>query len=233
MKKHLALGGLVLLLAACSHEGGSPSTKSDWGTGLNTIERKYNKPASDTYAAAVSSLKSFELAVDRDRHDEMGGEAVGLRGDGSKVTIHVTSVDKSNSKASVRVEPGDSTLATMIHEKIAEKLGMAAAKAAFFGGNTEDYPYDADLAAGIDAAERTVKTLSWALTGKEIKDGEAWVDARAEDSNPVRIRVERMNDRAFPLKATFIAGHGNTAVSKTLIERMHEEFDRQLGGHVR
>lgn len=233
MKKQFALGGIVLLLAACSHEGRSPSTKSDWGTGLNTIERNYNKSASDTYAAAVSSLKSFELTIDRDRHDDMGGEAVGLRGDGSKVTVNVTALDKNNSKASVRVEPGNSSLATMIHEKITDKLGMAAAKAAFFGGNTEDFPYDADLATGIDAAERTVKALDWTLTGKEIKDGEAWIDARAEDSNPVRIRIERMNDRAFPLKATFIAGHGNVAVSKKLIDRMHEEFDRQMDGHVR
>jgi len=233
MKKHLALGGLVLLLAACSREGGSPSSKSDWGTGLNTIERNYNKPASETYDAALSSLKSFELTINRDRHDEMGGDAVALRGDGRKVTVNVTAVDKNNCKASVRVDPGDSTLATMIHEKIAEKLGMAAAKAAFFGGNTEDFPYDADLVTGTDAAERTVKALGWNLTGKEIKDSEAWIDARAEDSNPVRIRIERMNDRAFPLKATFIAGHGNTAVSKTLIDRMHDEFDRQLGGHVK
>jgi hypothetical protein len=233
MKKHFAMGGIALLLAACSHEGGSPSSKSDWGTGLNTIERKYNKPASDTYDAALSALKSFELTVDRDRHDDMGGDAVGLRGDGSKVTIKVTAIDKGNSSASVRVDPGNSSLATMIHEKIADKLGMAAAKAAFFGGNTEDFPYDADLVTGIDAAEKTVKALNWSLTGKEVKDSEAWIDARAEDSNPVRIRIERTNDRAFPLKATFIAGHGNVAVSKQLIDRMHEEFDRHLGGHVR
>jgi len=70
MKKHLALGGIVMLLAACSHEGSSPSAKSDWGTGLNTIERKYGKPASETYDAVISSLESLELKIDRNRHDE-------------------------------------------------------------------------------------------------------------------------------------------------------------------
>lgn len=233
MKKHFALGGIALLLAACSHEGSSPSAKSDLGTGLNTIERSYSKPASDTYDAALSSLKSLELTVDRDRHDEMGGELIALRGDGRKVTVNVTAVDKKSSKASVRVDPGDSTLATLIHEKIADKLGMAAAKAALFGGNTEDYPYDADLVSGIDAADRTVKAMSWTLTGKVVKEGEARIDARAEDSTPIRIRLERTNDRAFPLKATFIAGNGNTEGGKLLIGRMHEEFDRQLGGHVK
>ena len=233
MKKHLALGGVVMLLAACSHEGSSPSAKSDWGTGLNTVERKYNKPASDTFDAAMSSLKTLELTVERDRHDEMGGEVVALRGDKSKVTVLVTAVNEKNSKASVRVDPGDSTLATLIHEKIADKLGMAAAKAALFGGNTENFPYDADLVSGIDAADRTVKALSWTLTGKVVHDNEARIDARAEDSTPIRISLERTNDRAFPLKATFIAGHGNTEGGKTLIGRMHDEFDRQLGGHVK
>jgi len=233
MKKHLALGGIVMLLAACSHEGSSPSAKSDWGTGLNTIERKYNKPASDTYDAAMSSLKSLELTVDKDRHDEMGGEIVARRGDKSKVTVNVTAVDKNKSRASVRVDPGDSTLATLIHEKIADKLGMAAAKSAFFGGNTEDFPYDADLASGTDAADRTIRALGWNPTGKVVKTGEVRIDARAEDSTPVQIKLESVNDRAFPLKATFIAGHGNTEGGKTLIGRMHEEFDRQLGGHVK
>src|SRR6185369_227869 len=219
MKKHLALGGIVMLLAACSHEGSSPSAKSDWGTGLNTIERKYGKPASETYDAVISSLESLELKIDRNRHDEMGGEVVALRGDRSKVTVNVTAVDKKSSKASVRVDPGDSTLATLIHEKIADKLGMASAKAALFGGNSEDFPYDADLASGIDAADRTVRALGWNLTGKVVKTGEARIEARAEDSTPVRIRLESISDRAFPLKATFVAGHGNTEGGKTLIGR--------------
>jgi len=233
MKSHFAVSGLALLLAACSHEGSSPSAKSDWGTGLNTIERTYSRPASDTVDAAVSSLESLELTVDRNRHDDMGGEIVARRGDRSKVTVNVTAVDKKNCKASVRVDPGDSTLATLIHEKIADKLGMASAKAALFGGNTEDYPYDADLASGIGAADRTVKALGWNLTGKVVKTGEAQIEARAEDSTPIRIRLESMKDRVFPLKATFIAGHGNTEGGKALIGRMHEEFDRQLGGHVK
>jgi len=233
MKKHLALAGILTLLAACSHEGNSPSSKRDWGTGLNTVDRKYNKPAAETYDAAVAALKSFDLKVDNDRHDEFGGQAIGLRGDGSKITVKVDAVDKNNSRASVRVEPGDSKLATMIHEKMADKLGMGTAKAALLGGNTEDYPYDADLQDGVSAAERTAQSLGYTVTGKEIKDNWAQVDARAEDSNPVRIKVERVNDRERPLKVTFVAGHGKTEESKTLIGKMHDEFDRQIGGHVK
>jgi hypothetical protein len=233
MKKHLALAGIVALLSACSHEGTSPSSKRDWGTGLNTVERKYNKPATDTYDAAVAALKSYDLKVDSDRHDEFGGEAVGHRADGRKVTVKIDAVDKNNSRASVRVEPGDSRLATMIHEKMADKLGMGTAKAAFLGGNSEDFPYDADLKEAVDAAERTAGSLGWTVTGKEIKDNWAQVDARADDSNPVRIKIERVNDREHPLKVTFIAGHGKTDESKTMLSKMHDEFDRQIGGHVK
>jgi len=232
MKKHFVLAGMVTLMAACSHEGSSPSSKGDWGTGLNSIERHYNKPAPDTYGAAVSALKSFKLSIEKDLHDEMGGVLLGRRADGQQITVNVSVLDKNNSVAVVRVEPGNSTLATMIHEKIADKLGMGTANAAFLGGNTEEFPYSTDLQAGADAAERTVKALGWSVTAKELKDSWMQIDARAEDSHPARIKLDRVNDPAFPLKVKFTAGNGNTDVSKAMIGRMHEEFDRQIGGHV-
>jgi len=233
MKKHLALAGIVLLAAACSHEGSSPSSKGDLGTGLNTIERKYNRPAAETYDAARSAVKSFNLTIDRDRHDELGGELMARRADHQQVTLTVTAIDKNNSRATVRVEPGNSALATLIHEKISDKLGIGTAKAAFFGGNTAEFPYDADLQTGLDAALRTFEALRWSVIGKEVKDDWAQIDARAEDSNPARIKMERVNDPAFPLKVTFTGGHGNTDVSKSMIGLMHDEFDRQAGGHVK
>jgi len=233
MTKNLALAGILVLLAACSHEGKSPSSKSDWGTGLNTVERKYNKAASDTYDAALAAVKTYDLTIDRDRHDEMGGELVGHRADGSKVTVKVDALDKNNSRATVRVDPGDARLAQMIHEKMADKLGLGTAKAAFFGGNSQDFPYDADLKDGIAAAERAADSLGYTVIGKEVKEDWAQLDARAEDSTPVRIKVERVNNREFPLKVTFIAGHGKTDASKPLIVKMHDEFDRQIGGHVK
>jgi hypothetical protein len=233
MKTHLALAGILTLLVACSHEGKSPSSKRDWGTGLNTVERKYAKPAPETVDAAVAALKSYDLKVDSDRHDEFGGEIIGHRADGRKVTIKVEALDANNSRASVRVDPGDSHLSQMIHERMADKLGMGSAKPALLGGNTEDFPYDADLATGVQAAERVADTLGYTVTAKEVKDDWATIDARAEDSTPVRIKVERVKNDEFPLKVTFVAGRGKTEESKSLIGKMHDEFDRQIGGHVK
>jgi len=233
MRQLLALAGILAFLAACSSEGKSPSSKSDMGTGLNTIERKYSKPASDTYDAAVVAVKSFDLTIDSNRHDEMGGEVVGHRSDGRVVTVNVTAIDKNSSRAAVRVEPGDAKMAQMVQERMADKLGMGTAKPALMGGNSENFPYDADLKAGTDAAERAVQSLGWTVTGKEIKHDWARIDARDEHSNPVAFKIERVNDRTLPLKVTFTAGKGMTDDSTAMIAQMHDEFDRQSGGHVK
>jgi len=233
MKNLVALAGILALLAACSHEGKSPSSHSDWGTGLNTVERKYNKSAADTYDAAVGAVKAYDLTVDRDRHDEMGGELAGHRADGKKVMVKVDALDKNNSRATVRVEPGDAHLAGLIHEKMADKLGLGTAKASLLGGNTATVHHDADLQTGVDAAERTAKALGYTVIGKEVKDDWGRVDARDQDSNPVEFKVERVNDKEGRLKTTFIAGHGKTDSSKTIVAKMREEFDRQMSGHAK
>jgi len=233
MKTHLALAGMVVMLAACSHEGSSPSSKSDWGTGLNTVERKYPKPAADVHDAALAALKNYEIEVTKDRHDEMGSEIVARRGSDSKVTVNVSALDAKSSRAKVRVDPGDSRLATLVHEKIAEKLGMGTAKAALLGGNSDTFPYEGDLQDAVTAAERAAKDLDYTVTGKEIKDDWAQVDARAQDSNPVRFKIERQKNGEFPLKVTFTAGHGKTDTSKTMVVQMHDAFDREMGGHVK
>jgi hypothetical protein len=233
MKNLAALAGILALIAACSNEGHSPSSKSDWGTGLNTVERKYTKPAPDTFDAAVSTLRSYDLWIDRDRHDELGGEVDAHRADGKKVLVKVDALDKNNSRASVRVEPGDAKLAQMIHEKMADKLGLGSAKASWLNGNSADFPYDAELKDAVAAAERAAESLGYTVMGKDIKDDRAQVDARTQDSTPVCWKIERVNNREFPLKVTFIAGHGKTDESAPLLAGMHDEFDRQIGGHVK
>ena len=232
MKTHLALAGMVALLAACSHEGSSPSSKSDWGTGLNTVERKYNKTATEVHDAAVAALKDFDLTVNKDRHDEMGAEVVARRGEDSKVIVTIAAMDTKSTRASVRVDPGDSRLATMVHEKMAEKLGMGTAKGALLGGNTDERTYDADLKTCLDAAERTAKALDYTVGNKEQHDKWAQLDARTADSTPVKFRMDRADD-GLRTKVKFTAGSGKTDDSKTILGRMREEFDRQVAGHAK
>lgn len=233
MKQYLAVTGLLALLAACSHEGNSPSGKRDWGTGLNTVERKYSKTAPQVHDAAVDALKKLDLKLAKDRHDEMGSEIVAERADQSKVMVTIGALDDKSARASVRVEPGDARMATLVHEKIAEGLGMGTAKGALLGGNTDERTYDAGLQACADAGERTIKSLGWSVTGKELHDKWAQVDGRANDSTPVRFRVDRVDDGVERSKVKFTAGAGKTDDSKTLLSRMREEFDRQVAGHAK
>lgn len=233
MNTKLSLAGILTLLAACSHEGSSPSSRSDGGSGVNTVERMYGKTPSESYAAAIAAVRGFDLSLDRDWHDAMGGEVVGHRADGHNVTVKIDAIDSNNSRVSVRVEPGDSNMAQMIHEKITDKLGMGVAREAFLSTNSESVVYDADLQTSLNAAERSAKALGWTVTAKELHDAWAQLDARAADSNPARFRITRVDDGAGKTRITFIAGNGKTDTSQTMIARMREDLDRQLAGHAR
>jgi hypothetical protein len=101
---------------------------TDFGTGLNAVEHTYVKPANELVEVVVASLKSYDLKLESDRHDELGGEMVALRADGHKVTVKITSVDKEHSQVSIRVAPGNKNLAEMIHQRIAEKCSAGGAK---------------------------------------------------------------------------------------------------------
>ena len=228
MKRLIAVAAMAALMAACS-----PSKKSDWGTGLNTVDRKYNRPASETYDAAVAALKSDDITVKNERHDAMGGELEGERANGDKVRVNVSAMDANNSQATVRVEPGDVNLSNMIHEKMAEKMGMGTARSTMTGGNTFEGYYDLDTKEAVAAAETAAGKLGWTVVNKDTKDHTTTVNARTEDSVPVQFRVEPSTDEVRGrTRVTFIAGAGKNGQSKTLLTKMHDEFDRHAGQHA-
>lgn len=234
--KHLSVltaGAMVLLGACSSSEKGAATNRGDLGSGINTVERQYGKPAATVWDATVAALKSYDLRVDSDRHDDLGGELLARRADGHRITAKVSALDRNSSRVSVRVEPGNRDLAQMLHERIADKLGMGEAKSAFLGGNSVDGSYACDFSSALAAAERSAKALDYTVTNKEAHDTWAQIDARAQDSTPVRFKMTRTNDRTDATKVTFIAGNGKTDLSQTLISQMKAEFDRQVSSGVR
>jgi len=103
--------------------------KTDFGTGLNTIEKTYDATPSRLFEVVSSSLQSYGLTVEPDsKHDDLGGEILAHRADGSKVTAKITARDEASSEVSIRVAPGNRNLAEMIHARIAEKVGVLEAK---------------------------------------------------------------------------------------------------------
>lgn len=228
----LAAGLLAVLGACSSSEKGAPGNGRDFGTGLHTIDRNYGKSADKVWDAVIAAVKAYDLRIDSDRHDELGGDVVAHRADGQRVTAKVTALDKNNSRVSVRVEPGNRDLAGMIQERIADKLGMGEAKSAFLGGNTAEGTYRCDRTAAMAAAERSAKALNFTVTNKEWKDSQSRLDARTPDSTPVRFQMDPVDKHPGSTKVTFIAGNGKTEESATLVSQMKATFDREssVGG---
>ena len=130
--KTLAIALLAALAAGLSGCGKSDQDlapkKTDFGTGLNTVEKMYAATPVNLFEVVSASLKSYDLSVESDRHDDLGGEIVARRADGSKVTAKITARDEASSEVSIRVAPGNKNLAEMIHARIAEKVATLDAK---------------------------------------------------------------------------------------------------------
>jgi hypothetical protein len=229
MKHLLTPLACAILMAAC---GGSPDvtpgTSSDKAMIAKPVERQYGKPADKVWDATLSAMKSFDLKIDVDRHDDLGGEIIARRADGRRVTANVASVDKMTTKVAIQADRSNPDAAAQMHERIAEKLGMGEAKPALFGGNTLEGTYAVDFGGALAAAERSCKAMGFVVTGREAHDDWAHLDARAADSTPVRFRMDHRDDRNAPTGVKFIAGHGKTEDSKKLVAQMKSEFDRQI-----
>jgi hypothetical protein len=220
----------ALALTGCSgssEPSDSAASRNDLGTGANTVTRKYSKPAADVWDAAESTVKSYNLSIESDRHDQMGGEIVAHRASGERVTVNVRSVDDRNTDAVVRVDPGNRNLANLIHEHIADKLGMGHSKAGVFGDTSVSGTYAATLDRCVAAADSACRSLGLTVTGKDLKDKTATVDAREANSNPVRVQMDRSGDAG--IKATFSAGSSQGSDPKALTAHLKTEFERQLG----
>ena len=105
----------------------APKT-TDLGTGLNTVEKTYPRPSRELIDVVTAAIRSFELTIDSDRHDDLGGEIVARRADGHKVTAKITARTENETEVSIRVAPGNKNLAEMIHERIQEKVEGLPAK---------------------------------------------------------------------------------------------------------
>ena len=99
----------------------TPPTR-DLGTGLNTVDRVYGRPAAEMVSVVERSLRSLDLKMESEQHDNLGGEAVALRATGQKVTVTTKALDADRCTLSVRVEPGDRNLATLVHDRITTNL---------------------------------------------------------------------------------------------------------------
>lgn len=214
----VTVSALALALAACRER--------DLGTGLNTVDREYSKPVGDVWNAAVESVKSADMRIESESHDDLGGQIVARRADNTEVRIDIKSIDKNNTKVSVRAGPGDVDMANLIHERIADRMGLGEAKGGLFGGNSLEGDYNNNLQACINAARACYKALNITVTNEETHDAWAQVDGRrTEGQTPCRIKCEKDDEKTH---VTFIVGNDKSDDNKAFVQRLKEEFEKAL-----
>jgi Protein of unknown function (DUF3568) len=212
----------AILLTACLAALGA-CRSNDLGSGANTVERDFATPADDVWKASVKAAESMDLRISRNAHDKFGGDFLASRANGDEIRVHVVSLDERHSRVSVRVGAGDRTLATMLQERIAEKMGLAEAKAALLGGNLIEATYTIDLSLAMLSARRAFRTLQATLTDEETHAEWARIDGRLKESTPVRIRIDQVEP--CRMRVTFICGTARTEENRDFARRMKDEFE--------
>jgi hypothetical protein len=214
---------LAAILCSASLAAIGACRSNDLGSGANTVEREFSMPADDVWKASVKAAESMDLTLSRDAHDRFGGELLASRATGEEVRIRVSSLDERRSSVSVRVGPGDRNLATLLQERIAEKLGLAEARAALLGGNVVEASYTMDLNLATISARRAFRALDVQLTNEETHANWASIDGRLKDSTPVRIRIDQAEQ--CRMRVTFIAGTSPREDNREFVRRLKDEFE--------
>ena len=200
---------------------------TDLGLRTNTVARDYGKPAAETWTAAVGAMEKLEMKNEKAPHDALGGEIRARRADGAHVTVNVRSVDANVTRVMVYVEPGDVDLAPIIHEQVADGMGLGAAGGGLFGGSSLMANYAGDPARGAAAARAGFQEIGVAVTQEDEKPTRARIDGRFRDSNPARVSIER--GQAGEMNVTFAVGTSKNDDNAALVRKLRESFERNLG----
>jgi len=223
--KTLSVSLMALCLAACGAADRKHSS-GDRNEDPRKVERDYGKPAAEVWRAALAVMEALELTIDDDRHDQLGGRIVARRASGDRLLVDVRSLDEHRSKVVVDVDPGNGNLATTVHDKLTEQLGLSKAKASRFGGNSATGRYACTLSRAAGAAEQVVRRLGLELLSIDVREQSATVDARDDASIPIGFVFTRADNET--IKAQFTVGATSSTAAKTTAKRLKSEFERVL-----
>jgi hypothetical protein len=120
-----SLSALLGLLALTSCDRTDPRvgpSRTDLGTGLNTVSRTYPFGADTVFDAGVRVVEANGLKVESKHHDALGGEIIARRATGEKASLKIRGLESARSEASFRIDPGDRSLALLLHDRLLQEL---------------------------------------------------------------------------------------------------------------
>ena len=92
--------------------------------------------------------------------------------------------------------------------------------------------YDADLERCTAATRHALRDLDLVITGGELRDSEARIDARSDLAEVVRITILALEEGGRT-QVTFHAGRAWTQEGKEQIRKLREAFERRLDDPAR
>lgn len=222
--RYVTLPLLLAALASCKALGG----QNDDAMAVNTVVKTYGKSADETWRAVQTALKEMDLRVESDSHDALGGTLVAARGTKDEIHVEARSQDAENTRLSVWVDPGDRSMAQIIQERVAERLGVTTGmpRSTQASGAQVEGTYDKKLDVCVSAAEAVMRDLKLPAPRREMHDTWARVDSQYLDSIPVQIRMERT--RKDQTLVVFLAGTSASEDNRSAATKLKTEFEKHL-----
>ena len=181
---------LLLLTGACGSSPQEPEAAAfEEGPFVDPLLRRYDAPLAGVWAAAEEALVEEGVVIDRRRRGTARGVLAGHGGLGLRVKIRLRSVEEGTIEAGVDILPRDPTLATMIQDRIGDKLSLRRAKADLFGQTTLERTYGEDLERCMAVAEGACRTLHLDIVHKHLEDSRGRLEARDESGRSARFTL--------------------------------------------
>jgi hypothetical protein len=215
----------MIALATLTACGNFDRRTSVTTTGENGVQRGYMVPANRVWDACIDVAGEAGLIIETQWHDSLGGQLVARRANKQGVQIRTSNTDDRYTFVSVSVDGGDANVAYNLHERIATRLGLSAARGGMLGGNSAEGGYAVDLKRSIDAAKRSLRAAGLTITGEEERASTARIDARTDKSVPVSISI---SSGAAASDLCFIVGTTKNDENAALAARLKTEFERAL-----
>jgi hypothetical protein len=214
----------LVLLVSCKTSGFKDDPQA-----ASTVGRTYATDVGRAWQALETTVKEFDLDVDKSDHDALGGQMTIRRATGDTVYARVRSVNSNSTIVDIAPASGDRNMAQMIQDKVAEKLGADQPGApGMAAGSAAQGTYDNPLQECAAAAERALKVFNLPVEARENHD--VWIAIRSKHLDTIPVNIKLMRTPKDQTDATFTVGTSPSDDNGLLANRLKKEFETALSG---